>query len=444
MPQQISTNTFGCAKWIVSADATQGTHTTIATALTSASSGDTIFIRPGTYTENPTLKAGVNLTAFTCDDDTPNVTISGKCTFTAAGSVSISNIRLQTNSDFAIAVTGSAASILNLEDCTINATNNTAISYTSSSSSSQINVFYCNGDIGTTGISAFTCSSAGSLLFRYTRITNTGSSTTASTASAGTLTLRYCLINFPITTSGTASHDSIGCSYIASNTTCLTVGGSGNGNSQGDALGSGTASAISVGSVLGLSNASINSSNTNAITGAGTLSYSSVTFIGSSSKINTTTLTAYNTSMGSISFDGGTNLLSAYSTSTWTPVLSFGGASVGITYATQVGRYTRIGNICYVTFKIALSSKGSSTGSSSIAGLPFPMITDTGNGPQLATRWEVLTLTALYTSVGASVNSGASTIQPLQYGSTQSAAALADTAWANNSTFSGSGIYFVA
>ena len=73
----------------------------------------------------------------------------------------------------------------------------------------------------------------------------------------------------------------------------------------------------------------------------------------------------------SISFDGGTNKLSNYVTTTsWTPVLQFGGASVGITYSTQKGLYTRIGNQVYVWIIIVLSSKGSSTGSAIITGHP--------------------------------------------------------------------------
>src|SRR6185503_17737268 len=118
--QVISTGTFTTAKWIVSSDITQGTHTTIAAALTSASSGDTIFIRPGTYTENLTLKAGVALCAYVCDAFEPNVIISGTCTFTAAGTVSISGIRLQTNNAALLAVTGSAASIVFLNLCFLN------------------------------------------------------------------------------------------------------------------------------------------------------------------------------------------------------------------------------------------------------------------------------------------------------------------------------------
>ena len=77
MVRQTGDNKFGVAKWIVDSTASLGTHTTIAAALTSASSGDTIFIRPGTFTENLTLKAGVDLCAFDCDALTPNVTIDG-------------------------------------------------------------------------------------------------------------------------------------------------------------------------------------------------------------------------------------------------------------------------------------------------------------------------------------------------------------------------------
>ena len=54
---------------------------------------------------------------------------------------------------------------------------------------------------------------------------------------------------------------------------------------------------------------------------------------------------------------------------TWTPALRFGGATTGIA-GSQVGRYTRIGNMVFAQGTIALSSKGSATGAASIAGLP--------------------------------------------------------------------------
>lgn len=58
------------------------------------------------------------------------------------------------------------------------------------------------------------------------------------------------------------------------------------------------------------------------------------------------------------------------SSTSWTPALSFGGGSTGLTYGTQEGRYVRHGNILFFWFYIALSAKGSSTGAATITGLP--------------------------------------------------------------------------
>jgi hypothetical protein len=66
----------------------------------------------------------------------------------------------------------------------------------------------------------------------------------------------------------------------------------------------------------------------------------------------------------------------AYEEGTWTPALNFGGAAVGITYATQVGRYTKVGRKVTVHGSIVLTSKGSSAGAATIAGLPFTSAND--------------------------------------------------------------------
>lgn len=58
-------------------------------------------------------------------------------------------------------------------------------------------------------------------------------------------------------------------------------------------------------------------------------------------------------------------------TGTFTPGLSFGGGAVGVTYATQLGTYTRVGRLVTATGQIVLSSNGSSTGQVRITGLPF-------------------------------------------------------------------------
>jgi hypothetical protein len=77
---------------------------------------------------------------------------------------------------------------------------------------------------------------------------------------------------------------------------------------------------------------------------------------------------------GPVTFGGGVNLggttLSTYTEGSWTPAVAFGGAATGITYTTQVGRYTQVGDLVYAQCRVVLSSKGSSTGAMSITGLP--------------------------------------------------------------------------
>lgn len=72
-----------------------------------------------------------------------------------------------------------------------------------------------------------------------------------------------------------------------------------------------------------------------------------------------------------VSASSDANTLDDYEEGTWTPAVTFGGGSTGITYSTQIGNYTKIGRIVYVQFRITLSNKGSSTGSAALGGLPF-------------------------------------------------------------------------
>ncbi len=297
MAQQIlSTNTFTTAKWIVSATASDGTHTTIATALTAASSGDTIFIRPGTYTENLTLKAGVCLTAYQCDSSaaasTGNVTIIGKATFTAAGTVNISGINLQTNSDFVLAVTGSANSIVNLNNCFINAINNTAISYTTSGTGSQITLYYCRGSLGTTGIAIFAHSAGGNLLMDTCIFNNPGASLTASTCSAGSVTLLSTYLGSAVTMSSTG-HITIKYTEIdvsTLNITALTTVGADFATYVH--LWSGTATPLVVSSsTLVAAFLFLYSTNATAVSGSGTLIYAALSQLQTIGAISCTTIT---------------------------------------------------------------------------------------------------------------------------------------------------------
>lgn len=269
------------AQLIVSPTPGFGNYTTIQAAINAASSGQTILIKPGTYTENLTLKAGVNLTAFTGDSNTPNVNIVGKATFTAAGLCSISNIRLQTNSDFLLEVSGSAASIVYLENCYLNCTNNTGISFTSSSASSVISINNSTANLATTGIAYFAKSGAGFMSIFGCQFLNPGSSVTSSTTSAGLVNAEQSTFDAPITTSGTASlglrsNDH----HMSASTACVVAGGSGaheflecNFNSI-----TGTALTFNNTNVSSLENCTIFSAGSVAITGTGNVFIANLSF----------------------------------------------------------------------------------------------------------------------------------------------------------------------
>jgi hypothetical protein len=60
-----------------------------------------------------------------------------------------------------------------------------------------------------------------------------------------------------------------------------------------------------------------------------------------------------------------------YEEGTWTPGVSFGGASTGVAYASRGGTYTKIGRLVVAPFNVNLANKGSSTGNATLTGLPF-------------------------------------------------------------------------
>ena len=291
----LTLNSHGTVKWVVHPTAGIGTHQTIAAALTAASSGDVIFLTPGTYTENLTLKAGVNIVAHTVDSLTPNVSIVGKLTATYTGTSSISGVRLTTNSDNFLTSTGANVATLNLIDCYLNCSNATGILL----NNANFSLFSsnCSGNIGTTGISLHTLTSCAGCSFYNLIMTNSGGSSTASSIAAGGLVFFSSVINHPISTSSAATVAAVGTTINTSgtNTTSITTAGTGISSALNCIFISGTASALSIGAgtEINATQCSVNSSNANAVTGAGTFRYGDITFYGSSATINTTTQVIY-------------------------------------------------------------------------------------------------------------------------------------------------------
>lgn len=273
----LNINPMSASRWIVDSKGFNGTHTTIASALTSASSGDTIFILAGTYTENLTLKAGVNLTAYECDAQSPNVTIIGKLSASFAGHVAITGIRLQTNSDFVLEVTGASATLIDIFYCFINATNNAAISCTSSGGA-IINTAYCFGSLGAAGAKYFGLT-AGTINVRFCRIINDGVSTPSTLSNGAAATVKWCLFGNDITTS-----DNAAIAIYFSEVGKATLNGTGTSAIRFCFVGTITSGP---GANFPILHCEVASADANAITGTGQISYSGITYEGTNT-INTT------------------------------------------------------------------------------------------------------------------------------------------------------------
>ncbi len=430
----LSTNNYGNCKIIVATNPANGTHITLAAAMSYASVGDTIFLRDS-VTENVTITPGVNIAAWQ-GSSANTVAIIGTVTMTSAGTSTISGVKLQTNSAAAIAVTGSAASILNIVNCYLNFTNNTGITFSSSSGSSQINISNCSGDLGTTGIGIFTDTSAGSVSIGYTIFTNTGASTTASTKSANAARFRFSQFASPFSCSSTAAYSidssTIDCNSL--NTTAVTLAGTGVSFAKNSQFLSGTATALSIGSGTALSctdEIRVNSSNTNAIDGLGTISFGYITYSGSSVNNNVTTQTKYGIQTGT------------YQSLTFTPVLAFGGASTGITYSTQLGNYRIVGNMLFFNIHLTLTSNGSSTGNATITGLPVAAAAAPATMFYRPVFGGGLAFNVNFTDMTGQLAGGATSMSLRQVGSGQALTNLTEANIVDTSIIGLTGFYFI-
>ncbi len=411
-------NLYGVSKWIVNPTAGKGTHTTIQAAITSASAGDSIFIFPATYTENITLKNGVNLCGLNTFGGSGEATlIIGKLIDNGVTiSCTLTNLAFHTNSDYISVQTGSGTIVF--DNCRLVCVNNTGLNI---GAGSTYQLYNCTADVSTTGIGLYTGS--GAFQCYYTNISNSGNTVTASTT-AGTTNYYNSLLSIPISCSSSGGivfrNGTIDTSV--QNTTCITTAGSqitliGNSNFL-----SGSASAISIGTgtTLKMFKCSIDSTNTNPVTGAGTYLSDETTYSNTGILPNTTTRT----------------FAIVGENAAWTPVLTFGGGSTNLTYAARSGSYTRIGNVVTFTCDVELSAKGISTGNAQIAGLPY--------NPAATTICVIsASLLTFVGQVNARMAGGNSALILDVWATTGARSQLSDTAFGNSTFVQISGSYLV-
>lgn len=392
MPNTNPSSMYGAPNFIVDATPGKGSHTTISAAMTAASSPANIFIRPGTYTENITGKAGVNLIAYTGDNANTNlstalVTINGtySCSFT--GNSAISGINFTTNSAPNILITGSNVATINIESCSFMASN--AYSITHSGTNTKLILRDCYSDFTSASASVGFMNLSGLRAEIYGHLAvNSSVNTTAGILHSGGGSLAVNSSNFQMIYAGSGASTVFFFNYCIFDTSLLnvsTIVQQATGNVSGINYcsilsGSGASVTLGTSSLMSVTKSVITSTATNAITqlGASTITYDDISFT-ANSNINVTTQTRLKQStqnLTGLTFDGA-NILQNYSTGTFTPT------AVGLTvagtptYSAQGGRYTRVGNRVCIQVAIGWTAH-TGTGNLSINNLPFTSANNVG------------------------------------------------------------------
>jgi len=133
---------------------------------------------------------------------------------------------------------------------------------------------------------------------------------------------------------------------------------------------------------------------------------------------------------------GSANKLDDYEEGTWTPVIEFGGNSVGVTYSVQSGRYTKVGDVVTFYMQVNLTARGTSTGAVRFTGFPF-------NSVSAATSVSILTgQLSSVDDIQAFIDTGEGLNLESRNTGTQSS--LTHSNVNSNSSFYASGIYYTS
>lgn len=342
--------------WIVDPTANVGTHQTITAALAASSSGDTIFVRPGTYVENITLPAGITIVGTPSTEEIGQTILNGKITQTATGTSSVSHLRITTNSDVCVDIGGSGLIQTSFNDCVFSFSDADCLTVNNASGSPAFNdcIFRQTG----ASLDLFNLTSCGQVTYTRCDLSNSGVTPGVSNIASGLVVFRYSgLGEHRFTSSGAANIQARYSQFFTfnNNVTPITTAGTGvNHEFEMCYFRTGTAVAIVCGSgtTITLDSISINSQNGAPVTATGTVLYTSKNYT------------------GGITFDGGTNTLSTYEEGTWTPTVIGGTVAGTATYTTQVGWYQRVGNTVHYAYRLNYNS-GTGSGSLRVEGLPF-------------------------------------------------------------------------
>ena len=117
------------------------------------------------------------------------------------------------------------------------------------------------------------------------------------------------------------------------------------------------------------------------------------------------------------------NLNALHQMGTWVPIIGGAGGQTGQTYATQNGTYIRVGDLVVAHANVALSVKGTITGSAYIRGLPFTCASGAASAEGIVIVGFFASLAANFTWIGGHVIDA--TTDAILYGLKAAAASVA-------------------
>lgn len=126
----------------------------------------------------------------------------------------------------------------------------------------------------------------------------------------------------------------------------------------------------------------------------------------------------------------------------WTPVVGGSGGTSGQTYASQVGRYLKIGRLVVATFTVELSTKGTITTSVQIQGLPFTATALAGLNSPASLMWLNMATNMIQVTAQVGQGSTAATVYGTTAAASGSFTARTTTDINDNTLLNGTFVYF--
>jgi hypothetical protein len=131
--------------------------------------------------------------------------------------------------------------------------------------------------------------------------------------------------------------------------------------------------------------------------------------------------------------------MAPFASDVWTPDLTFGGSSTGITYSSRSGVYLLVGKLVFVHGVLILTSKGTATGNASIGNLP--VTSASSQSSWLTLVWQ--NMTSSYVNMIGFVTSSSTSIsvRGITAAATTNITNVTDAGFANNTTLYIHGVY---